>query len=304
MKTEHVRRFAPNLLLCLSIHAPAMAQTTSLDSLWPNEDGLRWTYDGYYEENVPGFELSADFTATLTFDGTNGIGGQTAQNLIGRVDGDVVSKTAARPSGLGPLEARLWHARPDLRPALVARATKAVDFWPFSILHPADGNIGFLKTESEIGDWRDDIAARSWLYVVEPIDVGPNFTLQLIPDLADNVFLYGAVAEAEVTVTVGSWTFDRAWVLEYTIDQGETTITDEGGNVLGTQRWESTGSVTFVSGVGPVAMDEQTEVAELDCPTCPYEQGDVLSQGSLQLRAATVPTETSTWSELKARYQR
>jgi len=257
---------------------------------------------GSFEENVPGFESSDDFRATLTFEGTSTVGGRTVQNLIGRVDGGVVAKVPGRPAGLGPLETRLWHTRPDLRPALVTRSTKAVDFWPFSFLHPADGNIGFLKTESEIGDWRDEIAGRSWLYVADPTDVGPNFTLQLVPDLVDDVFLYGTVAEADVAVTVGSWTFDHAWVLEYTIDHGEAMITDEGGNVLGTQRWESTGSVTFVSGAGPVAMDEQLVVAELDCPTCPYEQGDVLSQGSLQLRAATVPTETATWSGLKARY--
>lgn len=288
---------------CLLLATPSLAQTISLDVLWPNTDGLRWTFDGHYEENIPGQSLSEDFTATLTFDGTNVVGGETVQNLVGRIDGGPVLRTADRPAGLSPLLARLWVARPDLRGAIAKRATSALGFWPFLLLAPANGNIGFLKTPTSIGDWRDEIADQSWLYLVEPKDLGSTFTLQLIPDLADDVFLYGTVTGADVSVQgLDGNLFEHCWRVEYTIDMGETSQTDELGNPLGTFRWETTGFVAFGADIGPVLMEEQTEVVEEDCPTCPFTLGDVISQGTLGLQQLPIATETASWSDLKSRY--
>lgn len=296
-----VLRTLTGLVLLLS--TPAWAQTIPLESLWPNQDGLRWTYDGQYEESIQGSVSSDDFTASLTFDGTNSVGGRTVQNLVGRIDGALALGVAGRPAGLDPLSARLWLARPDLRRALVERAARTLNFWPFLLLAPAQDNTGFLQTPTSIGDWRDEIAGQSWLYLVEPKTVGPNFTLQLVPDLADDVFLHGTVTSADESVAGGDLAlYPHSWIVEYMVDLGESTHTDELGAPLGTFRMHTTGFVAFSAGIGPFYMEERTKIVEIDCASCPFELDDVVSQGSLALKSLPVATESSTWSQLKAHY--
>lgn len=289
--------------LVLLLSTPALAQVIQLDSLWPNEDGLRWTYAAHYEESFEGSESSDDFTATLTFDGTNVVGGQTVQNLVGRIDGGAALGASERPAGLDALTARLWVARPELRGTLAVLAARAVDDWPFVLLAPANGNVGFLKTPTSIGIWRDEIAAQSWLYLVEPKNVGPNFTLQLVPDLADDVFLYGTVTAADESVRgANGGLYPHSWIVEYLVDLGEGTWTDELGNPLGTFRMHTSGSVVFSAGVGPILMEERTTVVDIDCEACPFALDDVVTQGSMGLMSLPVANESSTWSRLKSGY--
>lgn len=289
-------------VLAAGLASPAPAQT--LDQWWPHADGLDWSYDGHYEEATQLVSDSYDFAASLTFAGTNSLGGETVQNLVGSLGLIGLPRTDGRPAGLGPVESRLWLARADLQAQLAARAGRAVGDWPLLLLHPADSNIGFLADATSVGDWRDEIAARSWLYFSEPLTTGPNFTLQLVPDLATDVFLTGTISDTGATVQgpMSARSFDGCGIVEYTIDYGEATQTDEQGTVLGTYRMVTTGWVAFSSGIGPVAMTEQTEVVAIDCPACPFELGDVVSQGALELTSASIPAAKTSWSELKGRY--
>lgn len=305
MRTIHMHGvLLPLLAIALLLDGPAIAQDVSLEDLWPHVDGTGWIFDGSYREPVVSEPLET-FVATLTFEGTQVLGGQQVQILTGSLVGTPARTAGESPSGLDPVTAHLWRFRPDLRTALGESGTtlgRAEDFWPFLLLHPADGNIGFLATFDAIGDWRDEIAARSWIYLISDLQAGAQFELQLIPDLADDVFLYGSVLSADVVVDTPARSFAHAWVMEYRIDTGLQTVTDEMGGELGTQRIETFGTVAFAAGVGPVAVLEETRVTESNCPQCPQQVDDVLFEGAMTLRDVTVDVESMSWSKLKSGY--
>lgn len=305
MRTIHVHGvLLPLLCFALLTPTPTFARDFSLADLWPHTDGLRWTFDGSYREPFVS-EQTASFVATLTFDGTQVLGGQQVQVLTGSLTETPARAVGAIPSGLDPVTAHLWRFRPDLRPALSgfsATLGRTEMFWPFLLLHPAEANIGFLATLDAIGDWRDEITARSWIYLAADLRPGAQFELQLIPDLADDVFLHGSVLSADVVVDTPARSFVHAWVMDYRIDTGLQTVVDEMGAELGTQRIETFGTVAFAAGVGPVALIEETRVTESTCTECPAQLGDVLFEGTMTLRDATVDTESMSWSRLKSGY--
>jgi hypothetical protein len=306
--------FAVALLLC---QAPGVgrAQSVTLAGLWPNEDGRIWNYDAVYQE-LGGPPVA--FRASLLFDGSAPMpGGVTVQNLKGIVSGLApLAATGARPgdvalAGLSGFQRSLWIARPDLRPALQRRMASTAALtevrWPFVLLGPAqlaDG-VGFSKTSSQVGIWRGEIANWSWWWLLDNLTVGARFDQQLVPDLASNVYLHAEVKQILPQATLPSGTFNNVLVMEYVVDYGQQTITDESGHLIGTGRYETRGTISFAMGVGPIHSDEEFVVAELDCPSgCPppHAPGEVLAQGELTLREPSVPDARRSWGELKARY--
>lgn len=301
-------------LLLLALATPAAAQPT-LDQLWPNENGTSWTYQGLFAE-IDG--LPADpadlvlveeaFVGRLIFDGTATFApGVEVQRLVGQISQPLAASKAV-PVTSSPLLRALWRARPELREAIAARAAKRqLGMWPGLLLGPStvDDGTGHRQTADRIGAWRDAIADWSWMHLTDELFAGAEFTLQLVPDLASDVFLHGTVRGNAETVdtAAGSWT--DAVIIDYVVDMGTGTITDEGGNTLGTTTWETSGWVAYVPSVGPVASFEETEVLSVDCPSgCDEEvlDGQVVNRTELELITLPVGVENESWSGLKSRW--
>ena len=165
--------------------------------------------------------------------------------------------------------------------------------------------MGFRETGTHIGGWRDGIGDWSWWHLTDELFAGAGFTLQLVPDLASDVFLHGTVRGTNESVITGAGAWTNAVVVDYVVDAGEATITNESGDVLGTLTSEIRGWVAYVPDVGPVASFEDARILNVDCPSgCPEEtvDGEVISHTELLLRELPVATETSTWGSIKQRW--
>ena len=282
----------------------AIAQPT-LDSLWPNANGLRWEYEFVNTSPLP-VEPSFTTSATLWFEGTVQTPGGTAQWLHGVHSVPAKARTGAAAD---PLLAALWRARPDLRSAIQARTGRSleevpINWWPF-LLH--DGY--FMKSPTNIQMWQPDWSHPTWTYLTDDLRVGATFTHQLVPELADNIFLHGTVEVIDATVVTLAGTYEPAIRMGYVIDFGWGELTDPNiGQVIGRARGEIRGHVHFVPGVGPVEMlENNTPFLEIDCTpnTCPQEWLDLLGATftrTLSL-ARVVSVESNTWSTVKSLYR-
>jgi hypothetical protein len=296
----------------------AAAQPT-LDSLWPNEDGKRWTYEGTYEELTPPAEFVA-LSATLTFNGTVPLlGGGTGQNLeeftsvlpTSFAASDMLPGDASRfplgnpPRSLPAFWRYLWMGRPDLREAIEDYFESRPDlrvkrdvFWPSLLLSGGQ----FVKTSTRIGTWSEVEPDFGWWSLTDDLTNGATWSKQLVPSLADDVWLYGTVASVSATVETAAGTFTNAVQMDYLVDQGEQLLTNEQGEVIGTGRSEVSGTVYFVPDVGPVQSFEQFELTEWTCddPECPPFEVGVLSTATLDLIQQPVATEQQSWGHVKA----
>jgi hypothetical protein len=285
----------------LALLAPAAAWSQpTLDSLWPNDDGLRWTYSGNYEDIVDGPE---SFTGILQFDGTVPLfGGGTGQNLEATAIG--VPASSASAAGAARLQGfwrQLWIARPDLRAKIesYAAAHKVPIAWPLLLLGPAN----FVKDATTIGSWSEVEDYWGWWYLTNDLTMGAQWTLQLVRPLADDVFLHATVTSLMASVVTDAGTFNDAVQMDYLVEYGLAEIIDEGGNSIGTVRAETSGTVYYVPNVGPVACEEHFYATEVNCPTCPPDEWPVgvdLAHGDLSLRSLPVAEQESSWGHVKA----
>jgi hypothetical protein len=250
----------------------------TLDELWPNEDGLAWTYemhatfsdtqvdigpapDGLFATLMHLRRQVADFAHTgdtgtheyilnTAFAGeVTTASGATGQRLIDTVFD--VEKGAAVPFDRDDaFLSLLWEARPDLRDRLPAPAkTEEVDA-PMGIT-----GYCWEKTGAHIcgyGDLSQDI---SWYYLKAPLEAGAVFSLQLVPAIADDIWLHGLVVR-QMTWTQGIVSYPRAVEVFTLIDLGEQTLTDETGEIIGTYHPYMAYTTVFASGVGPVYTHE------------------------------------------------
>lgn len=301
-----MRRGSGLLTACLLLLPRVLAAQPALDTLWPNADGIHWTYRIDATDVVdPGGNFTAE--AVLWFDGEVPTAGGPAQMLHG---------THPVPTGKpghfsrDPLLAQLWKARPDLRPLLAARgsdgsAGDGTGWWPL-LLH--DGY--FMKSASNIQMWQPGFDHPTWTYLTGNLNPGAQFTQQLIPEFADNVFLHGTVEAVDATVQTDAGTFHGAVRMGYVVDYGWTAWTDDAGNPHGLYRSETRGHVHFVPGAGPVELlEEMLQVAEFQCDDngCPPPSitdlvGDVQVSLRLSLTRSTVGVQHRTWSEVKSLY--
>ena len=286
----------------LLVTGTAVAQPT-LDALWPNTDGRRFEYQFVNTSSVdPNFTTPA----VLWFDGAVQTVGGTAQLLFG--DHSVPGK--ARPGAASdPLLAAVWRARPDLRPRIAARAGRSLQettWWPL-LLH--DGY--FMKSPTHIQMWQPSWSHATWTYLTDELTVGATFTHQLIPEIADNVFLHGTVEAIDATVATLAGTYEHAVRMGYVIDYSWGEVVDlETQQVIGRARSETRGHVHFVPDVGPVEMLENwIPYVEIDCApnACPQEWVDLLgitvTTKTLSRADGGVSVEPSTWSTVKALYR-
>ncbi len=292
------------LLGTLLLTAGTASAQVTMDSLWPNQDGTRWEYEYTVVDNE-----GLDFTspALLQLEGTVMTPGGPAQ-LLQAEHGPVPGKAGGGLPDLPPLLSAIWRARPDLRDAIDQRygqAHKDAYWWPL-FLHQGF----FMKTTADIQMWQEDWNHPTWIYLEDDITVGATYVFQLVPELADDIFLHGSVAGINVSVETVAGLFSDAVKMEYLIDYGISVITDENGDHLGTTHGESDGHVYYVPEVGPVDMLEEfipyvwLDCGENDCPPELEELLGVIVQAqTLSLTQLPVGTVASTWGSVKSLYR-
>jgi hypothetical protein len=289
----------------VSLAVPAMAQTT-MDELWPNQDGLSWTYAQRYED----FEkpLVVENRTRIFLDGT--VTAPTAiqaQYLRQELVSGPAFATSSEPELTDPFLRQLWIARPDLRTKILQFESDAdcpETTAPGSYGVFLSGELAYLKTSADIGAWRcNKNDTQAWLWLVSDVSIGSTFTLQLVPDLADNVFLHGEIAATE-PVTVPAGTFKNCVRVDYRVDYGLTQCTDDQGNPVGSYRSETLGYVHYAPGVGPVqSLEEFIPVRERigDCSGPPV--GAVAARVTLQMDTTPTPVRRASWGQIKLVYR-
>lgn len=258
--------------------------------IWPHEDGRGWAYRLTSREwdippTVP-FPQSPDDVPILTIDdainllatdpdpahsqvasGTyrlrfNGLvttlSGVTRQNLEESVDEGATATAALtfkRPGNR--FLALLRRARPDLArkmglqaPSFATRSTVIPDA-PI-LLH----GYAWEQTDQWIGTYGDLNQQIAWIFLTPNLKPGAEFSLQLVPDLADNVYLHARVV-GWTRVETAAGVFHRALDVVYLVDFGASEVTDVDGNTIGYYRPYLYGRSDYVAGVGPVYSRER-----------------------------------------------
>lgn len=314
------------IAICLCVARSAAAET-DMSSLWPNADGHSWEYRQTYNENLWYDPETTVNQARLYFNGYDTVpGGIEVQNLEVAVlpppAAKSLSSTAPRakrqfavaaPASIqNPFLRTLWQVRADLRDAIEKKAADPDDIVPDRpgfyqiLLHEA----AYKKTEENIGAYRrDQNAMMSWLWLVEDLTVGSSFELQLVPDLADDAWLYGTIAAWE-DVEVPAGEFSDCLRVDYLISYGESICTDIDGHETGGFTSETRGFIHYAPDVGPINTYEEfipiTEIIWGECDDYFSQHiGEVAASGSLQLTSDDpVLTEQASWGSMKGAYRR
>ena len=296
------------LLASLTIASLAGAGVVDMGASWPNADGLSWTYS-QRTENLGPTPTTTDRVLRMLFEGVSVA--PTAidvQVLRGELLSGALA-TRSEPEALrDPFLRSLLRARPDLRPRIEAAAALGVCPTDHPVGFDAvllSGGFAYRKTASEISAWRCALAdTRAWTWLVSDLTPGHTFDLQLIPDIATDVFLHGSMAALE-DVTVPAGTFTACVRVDYVVDYGLSTCTDPFGTEVGTFHSATRGSVYYASGVGPVKSTEVFILLDQMTGTCapPSEVGQPTSRVTMQLASTPVPTAAMTWGRAKALYR-
>ena len=272
-------------------------EPATLENVWPNEDGRAWTYhldqrtwdpvpDRVYasEDSVPPAPSLDEVVALLSGHpiGSNPVSdaagyrmqfngmkttqsGAVGQNLETEVFPLSTTSARFRPIQIRP-GSRFWrslaHARPDLAPRIAALHPDIARLASTAVTADVEeplylSGYAWEKTESYIGGYGDLNTLLSWLYLEEDLTPGHEFTIQLIPDLVDDVFLHARVlAERSVSTDLGTYT--HAIDVLYEVDYGVGEAFDDQFNVIGYIRTFDYGTITYAPGLGPVATYERS----------------------------------------------
>ncbi len=273
---------------------PGGAPSPTMDNLWPNEDGNSWTYDWtkrnwnsadtlvYYENPgdvpaVPSFEyvegrlgdgstgVDADTMygmLRLEFEGTDTtMSGASGQNLVETayygIDGEIMTLSyeeiffqklrAARPDLEEAVMDRLGGLKAPSDPAAVELRRTPI------ILH---GGI-YEKTEDYIGTYGDVDTFLAWKFLESEISTGHEFTFQLIPSLAGDIFMHCKVL-GRGTVETEYGTYKNAVECLYIIDMGMGEMNRIDGTFY--FRYYEYGTITYAPGTGPIMSYERSMI--------------------------------------------
>jgi hypothetical protein len=298
-----VKSYAPGvvaLFVLLAFVAPADAQP-GLSTLWPAEIGQEWEFDVRVEGP---FDVIETGIVTQTVVGQSELSPGVTVWCFNIESSVSASALPGMPEGLSALEQRLWSVRPELREKLLVGRARRVAVQPSLLLRvPECSNEAGLLVDDEVamglwgsnGDW-------AWWWITADVTPGSTFRLQLVPHLADDVFVNGNVRTIDGAVTTPAGSFTNVVIVDYVIELGESIISDAVGTVLGTAFFETVGWVAFVPGVGPVASEEAFSPAEIDCPECPLVVFETVTT-TMDLQATTVvPAERRSFGSLKAQF--
>lgn len=270
------------------------AKPSAMSRLWPNEDGRTFDYavtDRALTGGAPKLFPTPAAVPEVTMSQVAallgvppaiepGTGSDYAFRL--RFEGDMTTQSGVRtqnlveslPLVMAPLRggeaeflARLARARPDLR-ARIARyaplaTTLAVPAYP-NFIH----GYGFLKGPQWIGSYGDVDTVLAWKFLESNVSVGHTFQQQLVPSLADDVFLKARVARTLSYAVPGRGTVRNCLEVHYLIDYGIMEWADQSGTITGYTRWIDYGRVIYAPDVGPV-LDEERRGAFAGTPPSP-----------------------------------
>ena len=266
----------------------------TIENIWPNEDGTFWTYEymwrawdadvtTYPERDslppVPSMDKIENLvrhhpigpdpnvvegTYRLEFDGLTTTGsGVTAQNLEESV---VAAEGRARlfagTGGQSGFLERLRRARPDLECEIAARC---LDLGP--PLQPGSPPTPIMihggaweKTDHWIGTYGDLDTLPAWKFLEANLTAGHEFTHQLIPSLASDVFLHCRVLGRTVVRSPAGHIW-RALECLYIVDYGPYEITGPSEEPVGWEQFYDYGRVIYVPDIGPVYSYERALIA-------------------------------------------
>jgi hypothetical protein len=268
------------------------ADQPTMANIWPHADGNDWVYDLEFNvhaaqeavDPVPPLPTMAELHTALgqpiateqissdpglyrlTFEGNVTTDtGVTGQNLVERVY-DVVweERKSASPAGDDDFLRTLARSRPDLRPAIAERLGLPAESLDKSLDEAGHlfflGAYAFAAEDSGYFGYGDLNTQHAWVYLEGDLEVGSTFSLQLVPDLTDDVWLYGeiwSVGDREV----GGVQYANVVECMYLVDMGIANVTDAYGNPEGEFRSYMYGVTLFVPELGPVACQERRIVA-------------------------------------------
>jgi len=268
--------------------------TATMDNIWPHADGTVWSYAGEYQEYaMPDpdpdplkSDTSIPSMALLHGDLQGPLGGIPDLELpiFYRLirDGEITTESDVTADYLrseifvpedGPFSkdaVRAAHApdrllqmiaeaRPDLRDAIRPHL-KATDKLETYIGPPLFLNgYAFAYEDSGYYGYGDLNTIHAWTFLESSLDVGTEFTLQLVPGLTDDIWLTGQVW-SQGALTVNGVTFQNVVEVMYVIDFGEQVLTNESGDILSTLRSYAYGTIHFAPEVGPVLTRERARM--------------------------------------------
>lgn len=288
---------------CTTCPPPAGAPQPTMANIWPHADGTAWTYDIEYRELTPlptvdvkegeiptMEELHAALQAPLegeivteedglyrlAFDGmVTTESGAEGQNVVETFYTELYGEVKnSGQGGADPFFAAIARSRPDLREALITRC--GFDEKYLETISPPMfmGGYAFSAEDEGYYSFGDLDQNHSWVYLEGDLSVGSEFSMQLVPMLADDIWLYGRIWSVQDR-TIGGKLVENVLECMYLIDMGEAAVTDEGGNVIGTYYPYFYGVTFFGPEIGPLAgierrINEPVGVLQ-DGPTSMFE---------------------------------
>jgi hypothetical protein len=258
----------------------------TLENLWPNADSTAWTYllaeylwedsvrTGPYEneEDVPPPPSLDEIVVRLNTDVIPNTAEEVRAIYRLRFEGEITTESGAQAQLLREtiygedstypvLKAdelpwtflqRLAQVRPDLRGEIRARGVP-LDVEDSDLEYPPLYLHGyaFTKTMDYIGGYGDVDTDLSWKFLESDISPGHEFVFQLVPGLADDVFLHSRIL-GQVDFRTEAGTFENCVECLYMIDYGISEATDEQGNPLGYFTYHDYGTIVYAPTVGPI----------------------------------------------------
>lgn len=289
-------------LLGFALTASGTLAQPTLDSLWPNDDGMYFAYQYHRSDLMEGVAYGGP--AYLALEGYSTTPGGEAQNLLGDHPASP-AKAGGRESGL---LASVHLARPDLRDAIERKLDGSTDGdnWLPLFLHTGY----FIKSVSAIQMWQNTWNHPTWTYLAGEIAPGETFSHQLLPEFTDDIYLHGTVIAVNATVVTENGIYTNAVKVEYLLDYGISYVSDGNGILLATVHAERRGHVHYVPGVGPVELlEEYMPFVWADCGNedCPPEISDWIGQvtetQTLSLLQNPVAEEAASWGSVKSMYR-
>jgi hypothetical protein len=266
----------------------------------PSLDELEALLDGH---GIGDAVTVMDLIYRLEFDGmvtTNS--GVTAQSLADTViDPSPPALMPSANANVSPLLVRIAAARPDLRERInrvLAGASAQTEPHSGFRLMPGDEPFersyqepvllrggAWEKTGEWIGLYGDLDTFLSWKYLEADLTPGHEFTHQLIPGFADDIFLHCRVIRRLTVRTDGRAHFNAIECL-YAVDFGVVDLRDPSNPAgSGYYRMFDYGSVIYVPDLGPIALYQRVLVEPGEPVTPGYaDMRLVLSDSNVEAR--------------------